>query len=214
MKMQRNFKTTRYLWWSVMAVLLQVRDLKNSTNTILLSLAERQISEHYNQIKTQAQEATAKLKSGKLAVESSAPTTLDKGKGKATALDSPSDSPIIEQSIPSIQFENAHEFHLITRFLELRVLNAEAKESTSTSKPLNLPQQSLILPSIITNPELPQTLKEVLLAHFSSQEGDRWCERSLGLEIWRRECELKYGSLEGNDWKKSWERLEKSLQKG
>lgn len=212
-----------------MSALLQVRDLENPTNTILLSLAERQISEHYIQRRKEigldetttpslnnATSSTVNPINGGTLI-----ANRDKGKGKATEADIETTAETSTTTTDFICFENAHEFHLITRFLELRVLNADAKEaaaSTSTSavvsKPFTLPPQALVLPSIVTNTDTPMSPKQVLLAHFSSQEGNRWCERGLGLEIWRKECELKHGSLEGGDWQNSWDRLEASLKRG
>lgn len=211
-----------------MSALLQVRDLENPTNTILLSLAERQISEHYIQRRKEIglDETTTPALNSTTSITGNTNTggTLianrNKGKGKASEADLKVFSDISNDATAFICFENAHEFHLITRFLELRILNADAKEaassSTSTvvSKPFTLPPQALVLPSIVTNPDTPMTPKQVLLAHFASKEGSRWCERGLGLEIWRRECELKYGSLEGGDWQNSWNRLVTNLKRG
>lgn len=53
-----------------------------------------------------------------------------------------------------------------------------------------------------------------LLEHFSSsttREGDDWCDKNLGFELWRREVELKHGTVERGEWKRSWDRMKQSL---
>jgi hypothetical protein len=238
MRMQRTFKNEKYLWWSIMSILVQVRDLSNPTNDLLLSLAERQITSHYTQLRTAAGITTDdttphdKLGVGEISatdgdVENSTIVKApgrDKGKGKeASATASGTDSPPEQPSSPSkvtLEFDSAHEFFLITRFLELRALQSNAKASTPSSTAITpaVPVSSFPAPSAIVLPsiasDIPLSLQQTLLAHFASKEADKWCERGLGLEIWRREVELQHGSLEGGDWLRSWERLRKSLEGG
>lgn len=207
MKMYKNFQDPKYLWWAIECINLQVRNLSNPINAILLSLAEHQISDYYS-----GRRAKAAAKEGMAQVS---------GKAKALELDSAATSNGEEESTPSselpaptpMQFESAPEFHLITRFLELRVLYAESLILSDPSKALTVPKTQIQIPSL--DPSItPRSAREDLMLHFKSSEGDRWCERSLGFEIWRRECELKHGSLEGGEWLRSRQRLQDSLKNG
>lgn len=221
MRMQRNFKNEKYTWWSVMSTLLQARDVSDPTTDVLLSLAERQISDHYTQ-RMKAAGIDIKAPDGTPAVQSAAEGTeasqavvgSAKGKGKESAVSADA-TPDASES--ALEFDSAHEYFLITRFLELRALRDEAKvppastdriiaSYTSTSSQLALPS---IAPSNFS-----LTPRRALLAHFASKEGDKWCAGGLGLEIWRRETELRFGSIEGGEWIRSWERLSKALEDG
>lgn len=231
MRMQRTFKSVKYLWWSVMMILLQVSaDLSNPANDILLSLAERQISSHYSSLRTTADlnpTPTTTPPNGKLEIEgvpAKAETQeesekavvkapgRDKGKGKAT---SPTPETAISTPNPStspsprlLEFDSTHEFFLVTRFLELRLLHAAQKPTPPPSP------AAIILPSLPVPAEEALSLRQTLLAHFASKDAERWCERGLGHEIWRREVELRHGSVEGGEWLAAWERLSRSLEKG
>lgn len=277
MRMQRAFKNDKYLWWSVMSMLLQVSDTKNPTNELLLSLAERQITSHYTQLRQAAGLApmptTTLLPGSKLTIEAKAELAPDdatgkldiddvvhngkadaspagaekealvtpvsnkapgreKGKGKAVPTSEALSAthavsePASPKTPKELEYDSAHQFHLITRFLELRVLHANAKAAASAkassasialvagpTPPSLASSTPLVLPSLPTS-ELPLSVQQALLAHFASLEANKWCERGLGLEIWRREVELQHGSLEGGDWTTSWERLRKTLEKG
>lgn len=96
-----------------------------------------------------------------------------------------------------LRFQSIETFHLVARMLELRVLTQD---------------QSKV--NIITKAETNDSPTRLFLQHFSSGEGKTWCERGLGLEIWRRESELQYGSLKGGEWNESWNRLRQSLEAG
>lgn len=47
MKMAKQFKVDRYMWWSVLTTILLLRDLAHPQASLLLSLAERQLVAHY-----------------------------------------------------------------------------------------------------------------------------------------------------------------------
>lgn len=98
-----------------------------------------------------------------------------------------------KQSIPLL-YSSIHEFHLVARYLQLKI------QVASISAPLN--EHAL------------KAAKEEMLGHFNGPEGDIWCEKSLGAEIWRRETELEYGSLSGGDWMRAWERLKLAVDAG
>ncbi|GEM09601.1 actin cytoskeleton organization protein [Rhodotorula toruloides] len=114
----------------------------------------------------------------------------------------------------SASYASVDEIHVITRFLELRAQYAAFKaDSPSTSISTSSSSPALILPSLPPS-DAPISPAKALLAHFSSAEADKWCEQNLGLDLWRREVVLAYGSVEGGEWKKSWERLKAALEKG
>lgn len=185
----------KYAWWSVMSILLQVRDPTTSDARLLLSLAERQIAAHFDQVRV--------ARGISHTSESTAGTTRGnaEAKGKAKAQEKASDG--VDQTLESTcHFESADEFHLVARFLELNALHAP-------SVPL---ATALSLPSFTSSEGM--TARQALLAHFGSKEGDNWCETSLGLELWRRKIELRHGSPAGGEWIKCWDRLNASLQKG
>ncbi|SCV69403.1 BQ2448_2423 [Microbotryum intermedium] len=100
------------------------------------------------------------------------------------------------------KFASAHEFHLVTRFLELCAIH---RPSDSAS--------ALVLPSLpSTTEELTPTTR--LLRHLASREAGAYCATGLGLRIWRREAELKYGSGAGGEWKASWDRMKREIEEG
>ncbi|KDE03030.1 hypothetical protein MVLG_06460 [Microbotryum lychnidis-dioicae p1A1 Lamole] len=100
------------------------------------------------------------------------------------------------------QYESDHEFHLVTRFLELCAVH---RPSESTS--------ALVLPSLPSSAgELPPTAR--LLRHLASPEADSYCATGLGLKIWRREVELKHGSRASGEWKAGWERMKTGIEEG
>ncbi|BGO97647.1 Actin cytoskeleton organization protein [Rhodotorula toruloides ATCC 204091] len=116
------------------------------------------------------------------------------------------------QKPTSASYASADEFHVVTRFLELRAQYAALKtDSTATSSSASSP--ALILPSLPSSDTALSPAK-ALLAHFASPESDKWCEQNLGLDLWRREAELAHGSVEGGEWKKLWERLKAALETG
>ncbi|GAA5970754.1 hypothetical protein JCM21900_002379 [Sporobolomyces salmonicolor] len=170
MRMSKTFQDERYLWWSIMSIVLQIRDLSNPQAELLLSLAERQLTTHF-------------------------------------AKSSTSDS---NDSLTFSEYASPHEFHVVTRLLELRAQYTAAMPSTSSS---SSSPSSLVLPSLPPS-DSPRTPQQALLAHLSSTEGDKWCERNLGFELWRREAELRYGTVDGGEWKHLWQRLEMTLEKG
>lgn len=207
MKMYKNFQDAKYLWWAIECINLQVRNLSNPINAILLSLAEHQISDYYSgrRAKAATNEGIAQVSDTTEALKLDSTASLEGEEESTLTSDLPKPTPI--------QFESASEFHLVTRFLELRVLYAESLAASHPSKALIAPKTQIQLPSL--TPSIPpRSAREDLMLHFKSSEGDRWCERSLGFEIWRRECELRHGSLQGGEWLRSWERLQGSLQKG
>ena len=163
MKMAKQFKVDRYMWWSVLTTILLLRDLAHPQASLLLSLAERQLVAHYN--------------------------TAGSGKQPATA------------------YETANEFHLITRLLELR---AQYAASSSSATPANT--SNLVLPSLPASPDQPRTAARALLDHLASPEADKRCAENLGFELWRREIELEYGSVQGGEWKRLWDRLALGLK--
>lgn len=221
MRMQRNFKNEKYTWWSVMSTLLQARDVSDPTTDVLLALAERQISDHYSQ-RMKAAGIEVEARNGAPAIEGAAEGAdqaqavvgSDKGKGKESAVSADATS---EASKSSLEFDSAHEYFLITRFLELRALRDEAKAAAASIDTVTVSSTStssqLVLPSIAPS-DSSLTPRQALLAHFASKEGDKWCAGGLGLEIWRRETELRFGSLEGGEWIRSWDRLSKALEDG
>ncbi|GAA5885358.1 hypothetical protein JCM6882_009585 [Rhodosporidiobolus microsporus] len=169
MKLATRFKDDRYLWWSILSTILQMRDLSNPhpQAALLLSLAERQ-----------------------LAIRFAAPST------------SSSDS-------PSPDYASADEFHVVTRFLELRVQHAVLSSGAALS-PSSTP---LVLPSLPPS-DSPRTSAQALLAHFASPSAEKWCESNLGFELWKRETMLQYGTKDGKEWEALWERLQGALEKG
>lgn len=206
-----------------MTVILQTRDPLNPSTPLLLSLAERQITHHYTSLlSSPSTPATAVPKiqagkdkgKGKMIEAGSSEAVVNKGEGKEGKEE--------ERRKRGLEYENGNEFFLVSRFLELWVeqgVRNGAVEGGTPKIPLVLP--SLPLPTTttatITNGtttdstggSLPLTLQQTLLAHFSSAEGERWCSRSVGLELWRREVELKYGG-----WGKGEERLRRFLLDG
>ncbi|TKA54938.1 hypothetical protein B0A53_02411 [Rhodotorula sp. CCFEE 5036] len=156
MKMAKQFKVDRYMWWSVLTTILLLRDLAHPQASLLLSLAERQLVAHY--------------------------TTGRKE--------------------PATAYESANDFHLITRLLELRAQYAAASSSATPANTSNL-----VLPSLPASPDQPRTAARALLDHLASPEADKRCAENLGFELWRREIELEYGSVQGGEWKRLWDRL-------
>jgi hypothetical protein len=221
MRMQRNFKNEKYTWWSVMSTLLQARDVSDPTTDVLLALAERQISDHYVE-RMKAAGIEVKKPNGATAIEgatmgadeSQAVAESDKGKGKESTT-SADDTPAASEA--ALEFDSAHEYFLITRFLELRALRAEAKAASAVADSVAVSSTSttsqLVLPSIAPS-DSSLTPRQDLIAHFASKEGDKWCAGGLGLEIWRRETELRFGSIEGDEWLRSRKRLSKVLEDG
>ncbi|BGP05980.1 Phagocyte signaling-impaired protein [Rhodotorula toruloides] len=112
----------------------------------------------------------------------------------------------------SASYASADEFHVVTRFLELRAQYA-ALQADSPNTSASISSTALVLPSLPSS-DTPLSPAKALLAHFSSPEADKWCEQNLGLDLWRREAELAYGSAEGGEWKKLWKRLKVALEKG
>ncbi|KAM0753776.1 actin cytoskeleton organization protein [Meredithblackwellia eburnea MCA 4105] len=240
MRMQRNFKSTsRYTWWSVQTILLQVRqDPTNSSNDLLLSLAERQISAHYSAVVEAAKLTTSHESSAngsaKKNIEGQEKEDNEKGKGKAldsdtggTSTPSSLEADSITLGPRPLEFETSNEFHLITRFLELKAIRAESSSpssqtsTTEDTRPKPTTSASagpLVLPSLPPKPEaeLQQSLtpQQALIAHFASSEGERWCAGGLGLEIWRRESELKFGVPGDDVWEKAAKRLRVTLENG
>jgi hypothetical protein len=233
MKMQRAFKDSKYLWWSAITMLLQVQDPTNTTTDLLLSLTERQITSHYTALRLAAGSTpSSPVIDGQRAIEGAEAVVIengdaaeengtvkapgrDKGKGKASPQPTAISSPTNGSTSKAVEFDTVHEFYLATRFLELRLLHAESKlAATTAATPLALPPSPpVVLPSLPTS-DVPLSPRQTLLTHFASKEADRWCERGLGLEIYRREVELRHGSVEGGEWEASWERMTASLEKG
>lgn len=118
----------------------------------------------------------------------------------------------------AIEFGNTNEFHLATRVVELRAARERTKAAgaDASAQAGALAAAAVVLPSLPPRAAgaAPLSAQETLLAHFASGEGQKWCERGLGPEIWRRETELRYGTVEGGEWVKSWERLKAGLEKG
>jgi len=106
----------------------------------------------------------------------------------------------------SSEYKSSDEFHIASRLLELRAQLSRSKSDSSHSE---IPK----FPSLSTT-ESTRTPSQRLLDHFASKEGEKWCERNLGFELWRRESELRFGSNEGGEWKRSWDRLKVQLDKG
>jgi hypothetical protein len=115
-----------------------------------------------------------------------------------------------------LEFANANEFHLATRILELRAARERTKAAATAEGTVPSAPPALVLPSLppAGADAAPLSAQAALLAHFASFEGHKWCSRSLGLELWRREVELRYGTLEGGDWVGLWGRLKTKLIEG
>ncbi|GAA5911076.1 uncharacterized protein JCM6883_004262 [Sporobolomyces salmoneus] len=143
-----------YTLWSIMTVILQIRDLRHPQTDLLLSLAERQATKYFES---------------------------------------------------HDEYKTADEFHVVSRLLELR---AQLATSFSAS-----PFRSPVFPSLPSS-ESPRSTKRALLEHFASAEGEKWCQSNLGFELWRRETELRFGSVEQGEWRASWERLKRTLESG
>lgn len=236
MKTHRNFPTHEpYLWWSTMSILLQVREPDNPMNPLLLSLAERQITTYYQGLRTKSgivdtpetelipenyvedNVGSTSGSANRTVVSQALRRDKGKGKGKARIEDEETDDDAssIEPSQPptpavALAYSTAHVFHLVARFLELRAINAVDPASTPGKA---VAQPRLLLPSLSYSASIASP-REALLAHFASAEGERWCKTALGLEIQRRELELRYGTIEGGEWMASWERLHRSIQSG
>lgn len=156
LRMTANFSTNPdYALWSIMTVILQIRDLQHPQSDLLLSLAERQASKYFES---------------------------------------------------STEYKTSDEFHIVSRLLELRAQLASSQPTPSSSATPKFPS----LPSS----ETPRTPSTALLDHFASTQGDMWCKSNLGFELWRRETELRFGSTEGGEWKRSWNRLKATLESG
>ena len=166
MKMAKQFKVDRYMWWSILTTILLLRDLTHPQASLLLSLAERQLVAHY--------------------------TTGRKE--------------------PATAYETANEFHLITRLLELRAQYAAAAATATVASSATPSTSTLVLPSLPTSPDQPRTAARALLDHLASSEADKRCAENLGFELWRREIELEYGSVQGGEWKRLWDRLALGLK--
>lgn len=213
-----------------MAIVLLARE-PGAMNGLLLAVAERQITTHFVALRTKAgivdlpeSDALEAAQIGAQANQNGSssgslrktlPTKVlgrdkGKGKGKAQVEDDEDDASSIDTSFPptppvaTLTYDSPHVFHLLARFLELRITNESATK---------LPSPKLVLPSLSTH-TASLSPREVLLAHFSSAEGDRWCQINLGLEIMRREVELRCGTLEDGEWMKSWERLYRGIKDG
>ncbi|GAA5885346.1 hypothetical protein JCM16303_006012 [Sporobolomyces ruberrimus] len=155
-RMTGSFPTNPdYTLWSIMTVILQIRDLSHPQSDLLLSLAERQASKHFDQ---------------------------------------------------HTEYKTSDEFHIVTRLLELRAQLASSGSAQSSSVTPTFPSLPVS--------ETPRTPQRVLLEHFASKEGEKCSESNLGFELWRRECELRFGSVEGGEWKASSERLRRTLESG
>ncbi|GAA6024099.1 hypothetical protein JCM11491_005993 [Sporobolomyces phaffii] len=146
-----------YTLWSIMTVILQIRDLHHPRADLLLSLAERQAAQYFES---------------------------------------------------QTEYKNSDEFHIVTRLLELRAHVAIASPTPSSSS-----SPAPIFPSL-PPADTPRTPHGALLEHWSSAQGDKWCESNLGFELWRRESELRFGSPDGGEWKSSWDRLQRALEAG
>jgi N-terminal acetyltransferase B complex non-catalytic subunit len=144
-----------YTLWSIMTVILQIRDLKHPQSDPLLSLAERQASKYFEK---------------------------------------------------QNEYKTSDEFHIVTRLLELRALLSNSSSTPSTSTSSTFPS---LRPS-----ESPRSPSPALLEHFASSEGNKWCESNLGFDLWRRETELQFGTVEGGEWENSWKRLKGILEAG
>lgn len=200
-------------------------------NGLLLAVAERQITTHFVALRTKAGivdlPESDSLEAAQIGAQANQngsssgslrktlPTKVlgrdkGKGKGKAQVEDDEDDASSIDTSFPptppvaTLTYGSPHVFHLIARFLELRVSNESLTKIASPK---------IVLPSLSTH-SASLTPREVLLAHFSSPEGDRWCQINLGLEIMRREVELRCGTLVDGEWLKSWERLYRGIKEG
>ena len=128
-------------------------------------------------------------------------------------------------------YKTADEFHVVTRVLELRAQYSAASPASTTSSSSSPP---LVLPSLPRTTTTTTTTDAAssssstaapsssspaatLLAHFSSPEADKWCATNLGLELWRREATLTYGTAgagAGGAWELEVERLKGALEKG
>lgn len=170
MKMSKQFQDERYLWWSVLTTVLQLRNLNHAQGPLLLSIAERLLASHY----TNKPETTS--------------------------------------------YATANEFHIVSRVLELRAQysnpaeppsrpNSAAEPSPSSPSPSN----PVVLPTLPPT-EPPRSARQALLEHFASAEADKRCDENLGFEIWRREVEFDYGSVEGGERKRLWGRLATGLR--
>ncbi|GAA5848362.1 hypothetical protein JCM8547_004490 [Rhodosporidiobolus lusitaniae] len=127
----------------------------------------------------------------------------------ATRYASLPDPPSSSSSDSKLDFASADEFHVMTRFLELRAQYA-ALNSSSPAPPFSTP---LVLSSLPPT-ETPRTPSQALLDHFASPAGEKWCQSNLGFELWYREALLRYGMFEEKEWEKLWDRLQGALEKG
>ncbi|GJN88621.1 hypothetical protein Rhopal_001587-T1 [Rhodotorula paludigena] len=109
-------------------------------------------------------------------------------------------------------YKSAEEYHVVSRFLELRAQYA-ANASPSASVPSSS-SPALVLPSLPAASDTPLSPAAALLAHFASPEGDKWCEQNLGLELWRREAQLEHGAAVQGTWESLAKRLTGALEKG
>ncbi|GAA6051881.1 hypothetical protein JCM3770_005517, partial [Rhodotorula araucariae] len=175
MRMAKQFKDERFFWWSILSTILLVRNLAHPQGTLLLSLAERQLSTRYAHLAASTENT---------------PAGDERNKG----------------------YNSADEFHLVTRFLELRAQYAAACPSSSVAPSSSVP--TLVLPSLRNTADGPVSPDDALLAHFASPEADKWCATNLGLELWRREAELDYGTAGNGAWAREVERLRGALEKG
>jgi len=106
----------------------------------------------------------------------------------------------------SSEYKSSDEFHIASRLLEFRAQLSSSKPDSTNSTPPKFPS--------LSTSDSSRTPQERLLDHFASEEGEKWCERNLGFELWRREVELRFGSNEGGEWRRSWDRLKLQLEKG
>lgn len=106
-------------------------------------------------------------------------------------------------------FEDAHEFQLATRLLEI-MAEREVRADQGGEGKGRLQVRAPVLPTLPDT--LPLSIRECLVAHIDSQEADHWCQTGLGFELNRREIVLKYGSRES--WLRHRERLVRTLEDG
>lgn len=139
---------------------------------------------------------------------------------QATLLLSLAERQVIAHYVPNgketaTSYADANEFHLISRLLELRAqygaAAAAASSASSTPSTAVASTSKLVLPSLPASEE-PRTAARALLDHFASSEADKRCGENLGFELWRRQVELEYGSVDGGDWTKLWTRLALGLR--
>ncbi|KAM0792440.1 hypothetical protein ACM66B_005117 [Microbotryomycetes sp. NB124-2] len=188
MRLQRDFRQQpQYVWWSVLAALLLVRYGQDpKTNSLVLALAERQVSAKYAREQEDTLQKNAPGAEGASGCDTGSPTSR-------------------------VKYENSNEFFVVTSLLVLQAEEEDKMQGEGERDKVKAAERNL--PSLPSPPQA-LTARQAVLHHFASEEGGRWCKGSLELEIRRRQAELRWGSADDDTWEKACARMSQQLKDG